>query len=149
MSNGLPALELRAIRRALLIAVAALAGGCGALTHVPAAGFPPPVVITAWPSPADYQTIKTAVAARDDALFHQTDWRRKAFTASLATQTLLTVRITAGSCATYVRELFGTLRDLLDAYPGEDWRPLAHIVRHQPSLASACRRPRGHLTVVA
>jgi hypothetical protein len=149
MNNRLRLLGLRRIRRGLLVPLAALAGGCGALTHVPGAGITQPVVITAWPSPGDYTTIKTAVAARDDALFRQTDWRRRAFTASLASQTLLTVRIKAGSCFAFVGQLYANLRDLMDAYPGEDWRPLARLVRRQPSVATACLPPRSHLTAVA
>jgi hypothetical protein len=129
------------MRGPLLIAVAALAAGCGTTTRGSPANVPRPVVSTPWPNTADYETIKTAVSARDDALFHEPDWRRKSFAASLASRSLLTVRMTAGSCATYVTELYGTLRDLIDAYPGEDWRPLLRVVRQQPSLASVCTPP--------
>ena len=61
----------------------------------------------------------------------------------LAARTLLTVRIAAGPCATYVTQLYGNLRDLMDAYPGENWRPLIRLVPRQPSLAHACRNPIG------
>jgi hypothetical protein len=94
-----------------------------------------------WPSAADYRTIKKAVAVRNNALFHQRGWRQKSFEASLAARTLLTVRIEAGPCAAYVTELYGNLRDLMDAHPGEDWRPLVRSVRRQPSLARACKDP--------
>jgi hypothetical protein len=30
----------------------------------------------------------------------------------------------------------------MDAYPGENWLPLVHTVRHEPSLAAACRGPK-------
>jgi hypothetical protein len=125
----------------LLIALAALSAGCGAATQPPPHGTPRPVARSSWPSAADYQTIKIAVAVRDDALLHQTDWRRKSFAASLALRTLMTVRMAPGPCAAYLTELYGNLRDLLDAYPREDWRPLIRLVRRQPTLAHACRQP--------
>jgi hypothetical protein len=126
----------------VLVTIAVLAAGCGSLQNRPATASRPagPGV---WPSAADYGTIKTAAAVRDQALLRERDWRRKSFAAMLAARTLLTVRISAGSCATYVTQLFGNLRDLIDAYPGEDWRPLIRLVRHQPSLGQACRDPAG------
>ena len=79
----------RPIRLVLLISTALLTGACGT-TYTAAASRPRPVALSPWPSAADYGTIKTAVAVRDDALFHQRDWRRKSFAASLALRTLLT-----------------------------------------------------------
>jgi hypothetical protein len=134
----------RSIRLALLISMALLSGACGT-TYSAAASRPRQVALSPWPSAADYGTIKTAVAVRDDALFRQRDWRRKSFAASLALRTLLTVRIAAGPCAEYVTELNGDLRDLMDAYPRENWRPLVRLVRRQPSLAHACQRPEDDL----
>jgi len=99
-----------------------------------------------WPSAADNATIKPAVSVRADAVFHESDWRRKAFAASLAARTLLTVRVAPGPCAEYVTELYGTLRDLMDAYAGENWRPLVRLVFRQPPLASVCLGPRYRLT---
>jgi hypothetical protein len=122
--------------------VTILVAACGTTTHKPAAD--PPLqhfAVSPWPSAANYGTIKAAVAVRNDALFHQRGWRQKSFAASLAASTLLTVRIEAGPCAAYVGELYGNLRDLMDAYPGEDWRPLVRFVRRQPSLARACKDP--------
>jgi type IV pilus biogenesis protein CpaD/CtpE len=135
------------IRRVLLIAVGALLAGCGSTTHTTPTTIPPPAALTRWPSAADYGTIKTAVAARDDALFRQTDWRHRSFLATLAMRTLLTVRVGPGSCAQYVVVLYTTLQSLRDAYAGEDWRPLVQFVHHQPTLASVCRRPSSQLTV--
>jgi hypothetical protein len=130
------------IRRSLLIALAVIAGGCGTVAEHPAApAAPQPVVLLPWPSPSDYTTIKVAVTARDRDLFDETDWRRKSFAASLAAQTLLTVHVAPGPCADYVTELYGTLRDMMDAYAGENWRPLVQLVRHQPRLASVCAAP--------
>jgi hypothetical protein len=130
----------RPTRLALLGALTILVGACGT-NYRPAADPPQHVAPSPWPSAADYATIKTAVAVRDNALFDQPDWRRKSFAASLAARTLETVRISAGPCAAYATELYGNLRDLMDAYPGEDWRPLIRFVRHQPPLARACKRP--------
>jgi hypothetical protein len=130
---------------ALLVAVTVLGGACGTTYTVPA-GHPQHLAPRPWPSAADYGTIKTALAVRDDALFRQRDWRRESFAASLAARTLLTVRIGPGTCAAYVAELFGSLRDLMDAYPGEDWRPLVRLVRHEPTLARACKPPEDPLS---
>jgi hypothetical protein len=121
-----------------------LGGACGT-TYRQRAGHHQRVALSPWPSAGDYRTIKTALAVRDDALLHQREWRRKSFAASLAARTLLTVRIGAGTCAAYVTELYGSLRDLMDAYPGEDWRPLVHLVRHEPSLVRACKQPENPL----
>jgi hypothetical protein len=124
----------------LFLIAFALAGGCGATTHHASAGLPPRPPLSPWPSRADYATIKTAVGVRDHVLLRRTDWREKAYAAFLGLRTLLTVHMAAGSCATYVTELYGNLLDLRDAYPAEDWRPLVRFVRRQPSLAAACRR---------
>ena len=129
----------------LLIALAVLTGGCGA-TEIRSVHRSPFAALNSLPSAADYGTIKAARAARNDALFHEQGWRKKSFTASLGAQTLLTVRLAPGPCATYVVELYGNLRDLIAAYPGEDWRPLVRLVRHEPSLADACARRRPHIT---
>jgi hypothetical protein len=134
------------MRCVLVVAVAALAAGCGA-TSAPPPTPAPPAALSPWPSPGDYVTIKTAFAARDRALFHESDWRRRSFSAQLAGRTLLTVRMAPGRCARYVTELYGNLRDLMDAYPGEDWSTLVRFVRRQPSLADACVQPRGRLAV--
>ncbi|MBV9421345.1 MAG: hypothetical protein JOZ98_00405 [Solirubrobacterales bacterium] len=134
------------IRRVLLIAVTVLVAGCGSTVHTTSASIPPPAALTRWPNAADYGTIKTAVAARNDALFRQTDWRHRSFLATLALRTLLTVRVGPGSCASYVVVLYTTLQSLRDAYAGEDWRPLVQFVHHQPTLESACQRPSSQLT---
>jgi len=134
------------IRCVPLIALAVLAAGCGSTMHATSASIPPPAALTRWPSAADYGTIKTAVAARNDALFRQRDWRHRSFLATLALRTLLTVRVAPGSCASYVTVLYTTLQSLRDAYAGEDWRPLVQFVHRQPTLDSACRRPTTQLT---
>ena len=125
----------------LLTALAAVAAGCGATTPTPSQGSAQVAAISPWPTAADYGTIRAAVAVRDTELFHPTNWRRKAFAASMALRMLLTVRMAAGSCAAYTAELYGNLRDLMDAYPGEDWRPLQRLVKAEPALVIACRRP--------
>ena len=127
----------------VLTTIAALAAGCGTLRN-PSAGSHQAVRPDPWPTAADYGTIKTAAAVRDQALFLEQDWRRKSFAAMLAARTLLTVKVAAGPCATYVTQLYGNLRDLMDAYPGENWRPLIRLLHRQPSLAHACRNPIGH-----
>lgn len=123
----------------LSVALAAVLTGCG--TMHPAASRPATKaqVLSRWPSAADYTTIKVAAGVRDQALFHEHNWRRKSFAAQLALRTLLTVRMAASPCASYVTELYGTLRDLQDAYPEEDRRPLVAVVRRDPPLARVCR----------
>jgi hypothetical protein len=129
-----------------LIALVALAVACGAAGVTAAAARSAPS--GGWPSAADYQTIKTAAAVRDQILFHVRNWRRKAYAAQLALQTLLTVRVNPGSCAAYVAELAGNLEDLADAYQGEKWGPLIRTVRHEPSVAHACKRPQAGWTLL-
>lgn len=134
------------MRQVLPVGLAALAAACGSTTHTSSTAIPKFAAPTAWPTASDYGTIRTAVAARDDALFRQKDWRMRSFVATLALRQLLTIRIAPGSCAQYVVELYGSLRSLEDAYAGEDWRPLVQFVHHQPSLASQCRRRPAQLT---
>jgi hypothetical protein len=134
-----------AARRFLPLALAALVVACGgsgpakrpAITHTSA---PPP---EQQPNAGDYSTIRIASGLRDEALFRHHDWRVKSYTATLALRTLLTVRLAAGPCATYVTELYGNLRDLADAYNGEDWRPLVRVVRRQPKFKDSCASPNG------
>jgi hypothetical protein len=146
MSQSLVATRLRPLRGALVIAIAVVAGGCGTIARSHSATATRPVALMPSPSTTDYATIKTAVRVRDDALFHEGDWRRKAFAAALAARTLLTVRVAPGPCAEYVTELYGSLRDLMDAYAGENWRPLVRLISHQPPLESVCLDRRYRLT---
>lgn len=129
-----------------LIALVVLAVACGAAGVTAAAQAS--ASSSRWPSAADYQTIKTAAADRDQILFHVRNWRRKAYAAQLALQTLLTVRVKPGSCLTFVAELTGNLEDLANAYQGEKWGPLIRTVRHEPSVAQACKRPRAGWTLL-
>jgi hypothetical protein len=135
---GLDRCRPRSAAALALITFAVLVSGCGT-TRTATLDSVQTVEPGPWPSAADYGTIRTAVAVRDEALFRERDWRRRAGVATLAAQTLLTVRVTPGPCAAYVGELYGNLRDLMDAYAGEDWRPLIRLVHGQPSLARACR----------
>jgi hypothetical protein len=130
----------------LLVSLGFLAVGCGSSSS-PVQFSPRPAALSPWPSAADYGTIRGAVLVRDDALFHEPNWRRKSFGATLALGTLTTVRIAAGPCAAFVTQLYGNLLDLKDAYQGEDWRPLVRLVRRQPTLEHSCRVPLGHIVV--
>jgi hypothetical protein len=125
-----------------LAAVLAACGGSAAVSHHAVAQAPPPLP-QQQPSADDYSTIKIASGLRDDALFRRHDWRVKSYAATLALRTLLTVRLAAGPCATYVAALYGNLRDLADAYRGEDWRPLVRVVRQQPRFKDSCASPDG------
>lgn len=135
------------MRRLSLIGLSVLAVGMGAAVSLPPTGRARTILARAaavrvWPSPADYTTIKTAAAVRDHSLFHERNWRRKAFGARLALDTLATIRLKPGSCASFVAELIGNLEDLANAYQGENWSPLKRTVREEPSVARACRRPK-------
>lgn len=125
----------------LLFALAAEVAGCGTMHPTDSRAVVVSQALSRWPSAADYTTIEIAASVRDRALFHEHNWRRKSFAAQLALRTLLTVRIAAGPCASYVTRLYGNLRDLQDAYPGEDWRPLVAVVRRDPPLRLVCRPP--------
>jgi hypothetical protein len=105
---------------------------------------PPPATLkqpSQWPSAGDYTTIRIADAVLKQALFHETDYRRRSFAASLAMHTLLTVRLQPGPCATYTSHLSDELRSLLDAAPAENWAPLKAVVRQDPPLRAICKRP--------
>jgi hypothetical protein len=44
--------------------------------------------------------------------------------------------------------LAGNLEDLANAYQGEKWGPLIRTVRHEPSIAHACKRPQQDWTLL-
>jgi hypothetical protein len=73
-----------------------------------------------WPDAADYQSIKVAVGARDHALLHEADWRRKAGEAQVAMLTLMSQRghLLPGTCAAFVKDLYDELWSLSDGYRG-------------------------------
>lgn len=133
------------MRRAVLLLALVLAG-CGAIRR-----SPPPVMIppapSAYPTVADYNTIKLAAVFRDKAL-RDRDWRHQSFSARLALMTLMTIRpMQPGRCADYVNALYDELLSLNDNYKGEDWRPLIVLMRHDPPLR-VCR-PDGALHLVS
>ena len=126
-------------RRLALLTLLCLAG-CG--THQPPPATSPlaSTPVSQWPTPADYTTLTVAETVRNDALYRYRDPRVKAFLAYTALRSLLTIgRLAPGPCADHVAALYGNLRDLLDAHPGEDWRPLILFVRREPTVAQVCR----------
>jgi hypothetical protein len=138
-----PRTRRRVLRRFAVAALMVLvSSGCGKLTdQTNRSPQPSNVAESAWPSPADYTTIRVARQVMLNALLRQTDWRRRSYGASLAMRTLLTVRLAPGRCATYVGRLYGELWSLLDGYAGEDWRPLIRLVRRDPTVRQACQLP--------
>ena len=96
-----------------------------------------------WPDPANYNAIIVAVKVRNQAL-HLKVWDEKAYAAQLALGTLATLEgsMLPGRCARYVAHLYDELADLSQAYPGENWQPMFHVVAHDPSAASQCSTPR-------
>jgi len=143
-------------RCALSIALVLAASGCGGTPRRDQPAGPVPLraqdarELSPRPYLADFQTIKVARAVRDRVLFHERDPRRKSYGASLAVQTLLTVRMAAGPCLSYVGRLYGSLLSLAEAYRGEDWRPLIRLIRREPRLVRVCRPlPQGAATSLA
>jgi hypothetical protein len=69
----------------------------------------------------------------------------------MSTLVTLEDRMASGRCAAFVAHLYDELMDLDQAYPGGDWRPMVHVVAHDPTVASQCAAPpvraqlRGHL----
>jgi hypothetical protein len=98
-------------------------------------------MLSEWPAPADLTTIQVARQVLFDDLVHETNWRRRSYKASLAMQTLMTIRLAPGRCASYVARLYSELWSLYDGYEGEDWRPLIRLVRHDPTIRQVCQRP--------
>lgn len=126
---------------AIVLGTLLLSGCSGQTAERRPAREVPAVLPSPWPSAADYTTIRIARDVMFHSLTRETDWRRRAFGATLGMRTLLSVRVTAGRCATYVGRLYSELFSLSDGYAGEDWRPLVRLVRHDPSVRSACRGP--------
>jgi hypothetical protein len=93
-----------------------------------------------WPDVANYNVIVTAVELRDQAL-RLTTWERKSYAARLGLLLLVSLEgtIAPGKCATFGAHVYAELKDLNQAYPGEDWRPMVVVVAHDPSVASQCR----------
>jgi hypothetical protein len=54
-----------------------------------------------------------------------------------------------GRCAVAVSYLYDNLLDLHNAYPGEDWQPLRHLTKTQPSLNTCGAEATGRTAYVS
>jgi hypothetical protein len=88
---------------------------------------------------AGWAAVRSAAQLRAMALAPGRTAAYRSFAARMGLEELLGLRpIRRGRCADAVLYLYNNLLDLHDASPGEDWRPLRHLVRMQPSL-SVCK----------
>jgi hypothetical protein len=96
------------------------------------------------PDHADWIKIKTAAGLRTLALAPHRTPRFRAFAAFLGLTQLASIHPPGpGRCLIAVTYLYNNLRDLENAYPGENWDPLRSIVAKEPSIrACAPRRSR-------
>lgn len=115
---------------------------------------PPPHPMTHAPRPsrldaADWATVQNVVHLRTMALAPRRTATYRSFAAYMGLTALLNLHpVRPGPCATAVSYLYNNLLDLHDAYPGEDWRPLQHLIRKQPSLSVCAPKPTPHITYV-
>ena len=93
------------------------------------------------PNKADWQKIKAAAHTRDLALARHRTARFRAFAGYLGLAELESIRpLGKGPCLTAVTYLRNNLRDLENAFPGENWDPLRRAVAREPSI-QACAPP--------
>lgn len=82
-----------------------------------------------------WAAVRAAARLRAMALAPGRTAAYRSFAARMGLEELLSLhRTRPGRCADAVLYLYNNLLDLHDALPGEDWRPLRHLVRRQPSL---------------
>jgi hypothetical protein len=85
--------------------------------------------------------VRQAVHLRTMALAPKRTALYRAFAADMGLQSLMGLRpVRGGRCAVAVLYLYDNLRDLLDAYPGENWQPLRRLIAKQPSLFACAPR---------
>jgi hypothetical protein len=84
---------------------------------------------------ADWTTVQNAVRLRAMALSPGRTALYRSFAADMALRGLTSLHpVVPARCAVAVSYLYDNLLDLYNAYPGEDWRPLQHLIKKQPSL---------------
>ena len=96
---------------------------------------------------ADWATVQNVVRLRTMALAPRRTATYRSFAAYMGLTALLHLHpVRPGRCATAVSYLYDNLLDLHDAYPGEDWRPLRHLIRKQPSPRVCAPNATPHIT---
>lgn len=82
-----------------------------------------------------WQTIQQVLRLRRMALAPKRTSTYRSFAAYMGLQGLMSLRpVRRGKCAVAVLYLYNNLRDLLEAYPGENWQPLRLLIPKEPSL---------------
>jgi hypothetical protein len=91
------------------------------------------------PNKADWHKIQSAARLRKMALARHRTARFRSFAATLGLGQLASIHpLAPGRCLTAATDLFNNLRDLENAFPGENWDPLRRAVAKEPSIR-ACR----------
>jgi hypothetical protein len=86
----------------------------------------------------EWETVRQVVRMRGQALAPRRTALYRSFAAYIGLQGLIGLRpVLPGHCAVAILYLYNNLRDLHNAYPGENWRPLRLLIRKEPSL-QAC-----------
>jgi hypothetical protein len=130
-------------------AVVALSA-CGQQHSNPAAAPAPPTVPGKYPTLADYNTLRSARAMVNQALFVERDWRRQAFAAYLGLNVMMTMHpLQPGPCFDFVSRTYNELLSLHDNYRGEDWGPLVAMVRRDPPVTVCRATPPLKLSAIA
>ena len=98
---------------------------------------------------ADWATVQNVVRLRTMALAPGRTATYRSFAAYMGLTALLHLHpVRPGPCGTAVSYLYDNLLDLHDAYPGEDWRPLRHLIHTQPSPRVCAPKATPHITYV-
>ena len=96
-----------------------------------------------------WKTVQQVLHLRTLALARHRTALYRAFAAYMGIQGLTSLRpVLPGRCSVAVVDLYDNLRDLLDAYPGEDWQPLRHLVAKQPSLRTCAPKTAASIQLV-
>jgi hypothetical protein len=94
------------------------------------------------PDKTDWEKIQAAARTHTIGLERHRTSHFRAYAGALAPSELATIhRLAAGPYRRALRYLYGSLLDLRDAQPGENWAPLCRLVATEPSIHA--RAPRG------
>ena len=103
------------------------------------------------PGRADWEKIKAAARLRDLGLAPHRTAHFRSVAGLFGLSQLATIQpLAPGRCQVALTYLYGNLRDLEDAHPGENWAPLRRFVAKEPSIrACAPRRVKPHPTTAS
>ena len=93
------------------------------------------------PDKADWEKIKAAAHLRDVGLAPHRTAHFRSFAGFLGLSELSTINpLGPGRCRVALTYLYGNLRDLEEAHPGENWTPLRQFVAMEPSIRACAPR---------